>query len=366
MFNFLQSIFAKIATAITAVLASVGLISSPALPTDNASVSTTAEVAVAEEVIAKPAAKPTSDPVAEELRRLRQELAVLKNDKEQSVPAQSANSKPSSTSQNFANLSGEMPLSGSDILKKVGPATVFILTDVGCGTGFIIDKTGLTLTNAHVVKDKRNFQISFANGIKTNAELVGIDGTKDIALIKVSGSNLPFLELGSSNPYIVSAGDNIFAVGYPGIANLATCDKGQELTIVKGIINARRIVDAVEYFQIDALIQHGNSGGPLVNEYGQVVGINTSGFTSGGFSTGVNFALTIDLAKDLLPKLKQGLVIPAFGSDVEIPKNVKLRADNLLDLDCAVFLGGELAQYVNVCKLYRQYPTQYNWLVVDQ
>lgn len=365
MFHFLASIFAKIGYAGTILLWNLGLVGTPTLPVEKPATAALVRQAPMIKVISE------ADITKEEVENLKKEIESLKQRKASSAtvtqptPIPGVASMSDVVAQSNPNQPTAFSLAGSDILKKVGPATVFILTKTGCGTGFIIDKTGLALTNAHVVRDERNFQISFANGIKTNAELVGSDGPKDIALIKINGSNLPFLELGSSDPYMVSAGDDIFAVGYPGIADLVTCDNGQELTIVKGIINARRIVNAVEYFQIDALIQHGNSGGPLVNKYSQVIGINRSGFTNGGFSNGVNFALTINLAKDLLPKLKQGLFVPTFGSEVEIPKNVKLRADYNSDLDCAVFLGGELVQYVSVCKLYRQYPTQYNWVLTD-
>jgi len=406
MFNFLQSIFAKIATAITAVLASVGLISSPALPTDNAPVSVTTKGVVVEEIIAKPAAKPTSDPVAEELRQLQQEVANLKSDNSQLALAQKVKpeSAPTSqpktfitpsgaivdekgnliappintiTAQSSQNQPANLSLSGSDIMKKVGPATIFVLTDtlssISCGTGFIIDNTGFALTNAHVVERSENLKVSFANGIKTDAKLIGVDEVRDIALIKVSGSNLPFLDLGSSDPNSVSVGEDIFAIGYPGIADIATCSKGQELAIVGGIINARRVINAIEYFQIDALIQRGNSGGPLVNKFGQVVGINTSGYTNNAFSTGVNFALPINLAKGLLPGLQGGLrnldpnktppLPPPAGLTIQIKRPIMVAVDFNPDKGCGQlgFFGKDL----EVCELYRVRPNQYDWAVIE-
>ena len=169
------------------------------------------------------------------------------------------------------------------------------------GSGFVIDKTGLILTNNHVVAKASRIKIKLADGETYDAKIVGRDPKTDLALIKVKpGKNFPKpVRLGDSDALRV--GDWVVAVGNP---------FGLGHTVTAGIISAKgRVIGAGPYddfLQTDAAINPGNSGGPLFNMKGEVVGINTA-IIKGG--QGIGFAIPINLAKSLLPQLKKGKVI---------------------------------------------------------
>ncbi len=166
----------------------------------------------------------------------------------------------------------------------------------GEGSGFIINKEGYILTNAHVVADSDELQISLADRRLFKGRLIGIDKIGDVALIKIdSDKALPFLPLGSSED--LKAGDWVMAIGSP---------FGFDETVTVGIVSGKgRTIGASPYddfIQTDASINPGNSGGPLINTAGEVVGINTLIITQ---AQGMGFSLPIDLVKKYLPQLKE-------------------------------------------------------------
>jgi len=169
------------------------------------------------------------------------------------------------------------------------------------GSGFIIDDTGLILTNNHVVEKADEIKIKIENGKEFDAKVVGRDPKTDLALIRVKpdGDFPKPAILGDSNALRV--GDWVMAVGNP---------FGLGQTVTAGIISAKgRIIGAGSYddfLQTDAAINPGNSGGPLFNMNGEVIGINTAIVAQG---QGIGFAIPINLAKDILPQLKTGKVI---------------------------------------------------------
>jgi serine protease Do len=171
------------------------------------------------------------------------------------------------------------------------------------GSGFIIDRGGYILTNNHVVEKAEEIQVTFSDGKKFEAKIVGRDPKTDIALIRIeAGMPLTTLPLGDSDQ--AEVGDWVLAIGSPfGLGN----------TVTAGIVSAkyRKIGTGPydDFIQTDASINPGNSGGPLLNTTGEVIGINTAIFSQSGGSIGIGFATPINMAKDLLPQLKKGEVI---------------------------------------------------------
>jgi S1-C subfamily serine protease len=177
------------------------------------------------------------------------------------------------------------------------------------GSGFVVDKNGTILTNAHVVEGASKVTVSFEEGGEAiDADVKGIDTDADIAVLKInpSGRDLTVLPLGNSSD--AKVGDPVVAIGNP---------FGLQRTVTTGIVSAlQRQVDAPSGFpisgviQTDASINPGNSGGPLLNARGQVIGINSQIATGGGQgSVGIGFAIPIDSAKKELPKLEAGETI---------------------------------------------------------
>lgn len=189
-------------------------------------------------------------------------------------------------------------LEGDDIYKKVSPAVVFVETDKAMGSGIIIDSNGLILTNAHVVAEAESVKIKY-NDKLVNAFVLGRDEKIDLALLKIDLNNLPTIELGDSDD--LQRGEKLYAFGYPvGISG--------EVTMSGGIFSARQEDEGINYIQTDAPIHPGNSGGPLINDQAQVIGINTLAALAneeiGG--VGLGFAIPINLARDYIPALKAG------------------------------------------------------------
>ena len=164
------------------------------------------------------------------------------------------------------------------------------------GTGFIIDPSGLIITNNHVVEGSEDILVRMSSGKEVKAEVLGRDPKTDLALIKIKVSRpLPYLKLGHSEKARI--GDWVVAIGNP---------FGLEHTVTSGILSARgRVIGAGPYddfLQTDASINPGNSGGPLINMDGEVIGINTA-IVAGG--QGIGFAIPADLAKGIVDQLKE-------------------------------------------------------------
>jgi len=163
------------------------------------------------------------------------------------------------------------------------------------GTGFIIDNSGLILTNNHVVADADEIEVMLLDEREFPAKVVGRDPETDVALVKIdTGEDLPVARLGDSGA--MQVGDWVIAIGNP---------YGLDHTVTVGVVSAkeRRIGmgNYDRFIQTDAMINPGNSGGPLVNIRGEVVGINTA---IAGLRTGIGFAVPINIAKSILPDLR--------------------------------------------------------------
>ena len=172
----------------------------------------------------------------------------------------------------------------------------------GQGSGFIISPDGLILTNHHVVDGADEIKVHLTDDREFNAKVIGSDAKTDVAVIKIDGKDLPCVKLGNSKD--VKVGEWVAAIGAP---------FGLENTVTSGIVSAKsRNLPSdqfVPFIQTDAAVNPGNSGGPLFNMKGEVIGINSQIFsTSGGFM-GLSFAVPIDLALQIKDELvKHGKV----------------------------------------------------------
>ncbi|MGE0823332.1 MAG: DegQ family serine endoprotease [Candidatus Binatia bacterium] len=169
----------------------------------------------------------------------------------------------------------------------------------GSGSGFIIRKDGIVLTNNHVVENAKDITVTLTDKREYKAKVLGRDPKTDLAVLKIDPpADLPVAPLGDSDA--LQVGDWVMAIGNPfGLSNSVTA----------GIVSAKgRSIGAGPYddfIQTDASINPGNSGGPLFNERGEVVGINSAIFSQSGGNIGIGFAIPINLAKKLVPELEQ-------------------------------------------------------------
>jgi len=202
-------------------------------------------------------------------------------------------------------------LSTADLVETTAPSVVQIgvTTAAGTvtGTGFVFDDGGLIMTNRHVVQDALQIRVSLADGRVLTGEIVGLDSSIDIAVIKVDADDLRVVAIGDSG--IIRVGEDVVAIGH-------ALDLPGGPTVSKGVISAldRSLVDGAEVLsdliQTDAAINPGNSGGPLLNAKGEVIGINTAKIPTGD---GIGFAIEINIAHDVALRLvAQSGVQPGF------------------------------------------------------
>ena len=184
-------------------------------------------------------------------------------------------------------------------LGKNSPHAPQFKTSISSGSGVILDARGYIATNYHVIKGAESIQVSLNDGRKTIAKLVGDDPETDLAILKIPLTDLPQARIADISQ--LNIGDIALAIGYP-------FRIGQ--TVTQGIISAtgRTQVSANTYenfLQTDAAINPGNSGGALINERGELIGINSLIFTETGSFNGIGFAIPIDLAISVLSQIVQ-------------------------------------------------------------
>ena len=189
------------------------------------------------------------------------------------------------------------------------------------GSGFFISSDGYIVTNDHVVDHATEVTITTADGKSMPAKVIGVDTKTDLALLKAQGENFPNVAFASQAPRV---GDWVIAVGNP---------FGLGGTVTAGIVSARgRDIGSGPYddfLQIDAPVNHGNSGGPTFNAEGEVVGVNTAIFSPSGGSVGIGFAIASDVVKNVVQQLKDSGAVTRGWIGVQIQNVTPDLADNL-------------------------------------
>ncbi len=209
--------------------------------------------------------------------------------------------------------------------KFFGPMPKRPFKERSLGSGFIINKDGIVLTNNHVIENADEIIVKLSDDSEYKAKVIGRDPKPDIAVIKIDAPDLAPVTLGNSEALRV--GEWVVAIGNP---------FGLEHTVTAGIVSAKgRFIGQGSYdqfIQTDVAINPGNSGGPLINLRGEVVGINTAIFSRSGGNIGIGFAIPINLAKELLPQLEEKGKVTRGWLGVLIQKVTRDIADSL-DLD---------------------------------
>ena len=189
------------------------------------------------------------------------------------------------------------------------------------GSGFFISSDGYIVTNDHVVDHATEVTITTSDGKSMPAKVIGVDSKTDLALLKAQGSDFPYVSFASQAPRV---GDWVIAVGNP---------FGLGGTVTAGIVSARgRDIGSGPYddfLQIDAPVNHGNSGGPTFNAQGEVVGVNTAIFSPSGGSVGIGFAIASDVVKNVVQQLKDSGAVTRGWIGVQIQNVTPDLADNL-------------------------------------
>ncbi len=206
----------------------------------------------------------------------------------------------------------------------------------GLGSGFIISADGYILTNDHVAGNAKEITVTLTNGSKYNATLVGTDQVSDVALLKIDEKNLPYIRLGNSDDVIT--GEWAIALGNP----FGLFDISDKPTVTVGVVSATGInLKAQEgrvykgMIQTDAAINSGNSGGPLVNSLGEVIGVNSVIYTPNQGNIGLGFAIPINRVKKVVSELKRsGKIDREWYTGLEI-QTVDARVARYFGLDKA-------------------------------
>lgn len=260
-----------------------------------------------------------------------------------SIPAVVTN-EPTTATGNDETRTGD-ELTTAELVELAEPSIVRIETATGVGTGFVVDPDGYILTNNHVVEGSLGgfssfITVTMSDGADYQADIIGADPRADLALLKIQASGLPALSFADLDDTVV--GQDVVAMGF---ALDLEGGEGGSFSVTRGIVSQKNrsihenspssILGAI---QTDAAINHGNSGGPLLNLYGQVVGINTAiapDPLTGNQAPGIGFAVGSDTAKAVYEQLREkgqvnrGLlgisqfeaVRPAVARDLDIPED---------------------------------------------
>jgi S1-C subfamily serine protease len=219
------------------------------------------------------------------------------------------------------------------IYRETSPAVANVLTKAteydfwmdpvpveGAGSGFVIDGKGYILTNFHVVQGAQTIEVVLGDQSRYTAKFIGADQRNDVALLKVEPKGKPLMALSLGDSAALQVGQKVLAIGNP---------FGFQSTLTTGVVSAlgRTVQTSQTTFidqaiQTDAAINRGNSGGPLINSHGEVIGINSAIYTPSGTTAGIGFAIPINTAKRIAHDLiTDGRVHQAFLGVETIPIN---------------------------------------------
>nr|WP_231949423.1 DegQ family serine endoprotease [Herminiimonas arsenitoxidans] len=190
----------------------------------------------------------------------------------------------------------------------------------GVGSGFIISPDGYVMTNAHVVDGADEVYVTLTDKREFKAKIIGADKRTDVAVVKIEGNNLPRLAMGDSNK--IRVGEWVIAIGSP---------FGLENSVTAGIVSAkaRDTGDYLPLIQTDVAVNPGNSGGPLINMRGEVVGINSQIYSRSGGYMGISFAVPIDEAMRVSDQLRASGKVTRGRIGVQIGEVTKDVAESL-------------------------------------
>jgi serine protease Do len=223
----------------------------------------------------------------------------------------------------------------------------------GLGSGYIISSDGYIITNDHVAGNATKITVTLTDGRQFDAKIIGSDNASDICLLKIDGSDLPYVSLGNSDDIII--GEWVIALGNP----FGLFELNDKPTVTVGVVSATGMnLDAINnrYYlnmiQTDASINGGNSGGPLVNSEGEVIGMNTLIFTSGGNTgnIGLGFAIPINKVRRIVEELKE---IGSIDRNFEIGMRIQT-----IDEGIAKYYHLKSAKGVIVTKIYPNTPAE--------
>ena len=211
-------------------------------------------------------------------------------------------------------------LSTEQIVQMALPAVVTVQAGAKSGSGFFITESGIVVTNRHVVEASQLASVTTSKGETLPSESVFVNPSGDLALIKVKSGHYPYLKI--ANPASTNVGSDVLAIGSPGLPGENALLVN---TVTRGIVSAFRKSETFGVLvQTDVNINHGNSGGPLLNGNGEVIGVNTLGFRDEG-ATGLNFAI---FSSEVLKMLKEHFdYTPDYAkapSQPESPVNTKV------------------------------------------
>jgi serine protease Do len=232
-------------------------------------------------------------------------ITIERSDSEVVRPLRANQATPATTSSSTAAAQTPEEATTIRVAREITPTVVSVSHPRGAGSGVIISRDGVVLTNAHVVGSSRVVEVGLADGRTLRGQVLGRDQTIDVAVVRLDARNLPVAPLGDSDR--LEVGQAAIAVGNP---------LGLERTVTSGVVSAVNrnprgfALDGL--IQTDAAISPGNSGGPLVDSRGRVIGINTA-VISGAGASGLGFAVPINLANDIVQQiLTTGRVTRAF------------------------------------------------------
>lgn len=169
-------------------------------------------------------------------------------------------------------------------------STVLIYAGSGHGSGFLVSPEGYVLTNEHVVGAAKFVKVRWSDGLETLGEVIRTDKSRDVAVVKTDARGRMALRVRHSP---LAVGEDVFAIGAP-------LDPKLQSSVTKGIVSAQRVVDGFSFIQSDVTVNPGNSGGPLLDNKGEVVGLTAKGIARAGIPLGVNLFIPISEAQQFL------------------------------------------------------------------